>query len=138
MDANNGYNINLKKPLKPYKVKQLKQRKKNHKPRYNYSNVLQLHSLLEQNNVAKAYLCTLLNVSIPQTALRLINKPTNLNIQQLINLSFALNIDIHSLLDVIIKDLHISNCVNSTNDNIKPFVSEDIKILHKSSEWFNR
>ena len=138
MNAKNSDNINLKKPLKPYKVKQLKQRKKNHKPRYNYSNVLQLHSLLEQNNVAKAYLCTLLNVSIPQTALRLINKPTNLNIQQLINLSFALNIDIHSLLDVIIKDLHITKCASSTNEHIKPFVNEDVKILHNSNEWFNR
>lgn len=138
MSFEKGNKYGTKKTVKPYKVKQLKQRKKNHKPRYNYSNVLQLHSLLEQNNVAKAYLCTLLNVSIPQTALRLINKPTNLNIQQLINLSFALNIDIHSLLDVIIKDLHITNCASSTNEHIKPFVNEDVKILHNSNEWFNR
>ena len=138
MNANNGYNITPPKPLKPYRQSQLHKRKSNQKPRYNGNQRLQLHTLLESLNVPKAYLTTMLNLSSPKTCIKLINTPTNINIQQLINMAFLLNVDIYDLLRVIIEDLHYSNCVSSTNEHIKPFVNEDVKILHNSSEWFNR
>jgi hypothetical protein len=138
MPFEKGNKYGTKKTVKPYKTKQLTKRKLNHKPRYNNNNVLMFHSLLEKKNVPKAYLSTMLNISTPKIATRLINTPLNLTLQQLLNISFLLDININDLVNVIIRDLHYSNCVSSSNEQIKPFVNEDIKILHNSSEWFNR
>ena len=138
MDTKNSDNINLKKPLKPYRQSQLDKRKSNHKPRYNNNQILQFHSLLERKHVPKAYLTTMLNVSTPPTALRLINQPLKLNLQQLFNIAYLLDINLHDLIDVIVNDLYNTNCASSSNEHIKPFVNEDVKILHNSSEWFNR
>lgn len=138
MPFEKGNKYGTKKTVKPYKTKQLTTRKLNNKPRYNQANVMMFHSMLEKRQVPKALLTVMLNVSQPKTATKIINAPLNLTLQQLLNISFLLDININDLINVIIKDLHYSNCASSTNEHIKPFVSEDVKILHNSSEWFNR
>lgn len=104
--------------------------------KYNKSHCIQLHKHLTQKRISKSHLCFILDVSATETATRLINTPYKLTLQQLINLSFALNLSLAELVLVITEDF--KNCATSFNDDLLLFVPPHLRELTKSSEWFER
>lgn len=106
--------------------------------KYTYNFKLQLHTLLDKKQVAKAHLSVILGVSAINTAIRLINQPLNLTMQQVLNLSYCLNVSYSYLSDVIFRDVkYSSNCAAFENSNIE-LIPENIKLFAKSDEWINR
>jgi hypothetical protein len=104
--------------------------------KYSKSHCIQLHKLLTKKRISKTHLCFILSVSAPTTATRLINQPYLLSLQQLINLSFALNISLYDLVRIITEDF--KNCVSSFDTDLLLFVPPHIRELTKSNEWFER
>ena len=103
---------------------------------YQYSRSLSFHKLLTKKRITKYYLCTILQVSQISTVTRLINQPYLLTLQQLINLSFALNVSLHELINVITEDF--KNCATSFDNDLLLFVPPHIRDLTSSNEWFER
>jgi hypothetical protein len=104
--------------------------------KYDKSNALHLHRLLSLKRISKTHLAIIFGVSHTKSAVRLINQPYLLTLQQLINLSFALNLSLAELVLVITEDF--KNCATSFNDDLLLFVPPHLKDLTKSSEWFDR
>lgn len=104
--------------------------------RYDKSNALHLHRLLSNNRISKTHLAVILGVSHTKSAVRLINQPYLLTLQQLINLSFALSISLHDLVLVITEDF--KNCATSFDKDLLLFIPPHIRELTKSNEWFER
>lgn len=104
--------------------------------RYDKSNALHLHRLLSNNRISKTHLAVILGVSHTKSAVRLINQPYLLTLQQLINLSFALNVSLFELCNVITEDF--KNCVSSFEPDLIMFVPPHIRDLTNSNEWFER
>ena len=103
---------------------------------YDKSNALQLHKLLSKHRISKTHLSIIVGVSNTRSAVRLINQPYLLSLQQLINLSFALDISLYELCKVITEDF--KNCVTSFDTDLLLFVPPHIRELTKSNEWFER
>ena len=103
---------------------------------YQYSKTLALHKLLSEKRLTKTFLCSVLQVSQISSATRLINQPYLLSIQQVINLSFVLEVSFSELCSVIALDLKF--CANSFDTDLLLFVPPHIRELTKSSEWFER
>jgi hypothetical protein len=103
---------------------------------YQYSRSLAFHKLLTKKRITKYYLCSILQVSQISTVTRLINQPYLLSIQQVINLSFALDVSFVELCNVITTDL--KTCLNSFDPNLLSFVPPHLRELTKSNEWFER
>lgn len=111
---------------------------KNGKFRITYSKThcIQLHKMLSNKRISKSHLCFILSVSQVSTVTRLINQPYLLTLQQLINLSFALNVSLHELINVITEDF--KNCATSFDNDLLLFVPPHVSDLTKSNEWFER
>ena len=103
---------------------------------YQYSKTLALHKLLSEKRLTKTFLCSVLQVSQISSATRLINQPYLLSIQQVINLSFALDVSFVELCSVITTDL--KTCLNSFDPDLINFVPPHLRDLTKSNEWFDR
>lgn len=103
---------------------------------YDKTSSLQLHRILSKKRISKTHLAIIFGVSATKSAVRLINQPYLLTLQQLINLSFALNISLHELVLVITEDF--KNCATSFNDDLLSFVPPHLRELTKSNEWFER
>ena len=103
---------------------------------YDKSNALQLHKLLSKRRISKTHLSVIVGVSNTRSAVRLINQPYLLSLQQLINLSFALDISLHDLVLVITEDF--KNCASSFDPDLLFFVPPHIRELTNSKEWFER
>jgi hypothetical protein len=104
--------------------------------KYDKSNALHLHRLLSLNRISKTHLAIIFGVSHTKSAVRLINQPYLLTLQQLINLSFALNLSLAELVLVITEDF--KNCVSSFDPDLINFVPPHLRELTKSNEWFER
>jgi hypothetical protein len=104
--------------------------------KYDKSNALHLHRLLSLNRISKTHLAIIFGVSHTKSAVRLINQPYLLTLQQLINLSFALNVSLYDLVRIITEDF--KNCVSSFDTDLLLFVPSHIRELTKSNEWFER
>lgn len=104
--------------------------------KYSKSHCIQLHKLLTKKRISKSHLCFILDVAAPTTVTKLINTPYKLTLQQLINLSFALNISLHELVLVITEDF--KNCAASFDNDLLLFVPPHLRELTKSSEWYER
>mgnify|MGYP003658695405 CR=1 FL=1 len=103
---------------------------------YQYSKDLAFHKLLTQKRIKQSFLCSILGVSQKSSAIRLINQPFKLSLQQLINLSFCLDVSLISLIDII-KDDFIK-CATSFNPELRSLVPKHVKDLNSSAEWFER
>jgi len=104
--------------------------------KYQYSHCLEFHKLLSVKRISKTFLCSILGVSQRDSAIRLINQPLKLTFQQLINLSFLLDVSLYSLIDVI--RLDVSNCATSFDPELQMFVPPHLVKLSTSKEWFDR
>lgn len=104
--------------------------------KYQYSHDLAFHKLLSRKRVKKTFLCSILGVSQISSAVRLINQPFKLTLQQLINLSFVLEVSLSCLIDIIVND--ISKCASSTDPELRKLAPKHLQDLKKSSEWFDR
>jgi len=104
--------------------------------KYDKSNALHLHRLLSLKRISKTHLAIIFGVSHTKSAVRLINQPYLLTLQQLINLSFALDISLSELCNVITTDL--KTCLNSFDPDLINFVPPHLRDLTKSNEWFER
>mgnify|MGYP003649840574 CR=1 FL=1 len=104
--------------------------------KYQYCKDLAFQKMLTEKRVKQAYLCTILGVSNKTTALRLINQPFKLTLQQLINLSFCLDVSLYSLIDIIKDDF--TKCATSFNSELRSLVPKHVKDLNSSAEWFER
>jgi len=103
---------------------------------YDKTSSLQLHRILSKKRISKTHLAIIFGVSATKSAVRLINQPYLLTLQQLINLSFALNISLAELCNVITTDL--KTCLNSFDSDLISFVPPHLRDLTKSNEWFER
>jgi hypothetical protein len=106
------------------------------KVKYDKSHCITLHKLLSEKRITKSHLCFVLQVSQVSSVTRLINQPYLLSIQQVINLSFVLEVSFSELCNVIALDLKF--CANSFDTDLLLFVPPHIRELTKSNEWFER
>lgn len=103
---------------------------------YDKTSSLHLHRILSQKRISKTHLAIIFGVSATKSAVRLINQPYLLSLQQLINLSFALNVSLYDLVRIICEDFR--NCASSFDTDLLLFVPPHISELTKSNEWFER
>lgn len=103
---------------------------------YDKTSSLHLHRILSKKRISKTHLAIIFGVSATKSAVRLINQPYLLSLQQLINLSFALGISLNELIKVITEDF--KNCVSTFEPDLLLFVPPHIRDLTNSNEWFER